>query len=332
MVSKELFPTGLDLTISRGKCSLSIPPGAVDKLVSVSACLLSDHDEYKNKAGVELTDVVQLLPHGTKLNKAATLKLRHNFTFRKKHDIKVTLLYESGTHSKKCMKPLCVFTALNRVVSLRFGHAILLTDQIIVHTTSFCHFCGRNDGCCFEFSMMILAPTELSLSQFRDGFSVKLSICKATEQKKNKAKNAERGRKGSQAFELIDSRTFELCECAISEDMDSPGQSTKKMPIIAEIARCHSAAWSIEGRLSEIYFSELQAISKGKRRHKTFSFVIGRSDSDHEAVGNSVTAWFTVRWTTPIEMAATFTPKNVSVLMEMISCITLVCFEFSHHV
>ena len=301
LVSEELTPAGLKLSIAEDKCTLSIPPNAVDEPIRISSCLLADDGEYyKSKTGNELTDVVQLRPHGTKFKTAVTLKLKHKFTFRKNHAIKITLLYESGTDSKKSMMPLCIFTALNQIVHFRFGRAVLLADQIIVHTTSFCHLCARNDGCCFDLSALVFALTDLSPTQFRDGFTVKLCFCKADKQKENKVKNAERGGTGLHAFEIIENRKFSLCGC-----------KDKLLPIAAETSGIPSAAaWSVEGN-HKVHISKLEAISKGSARHESYNFVVG-SDRSIEA-GDSVTVWFFLQWEEPVKISVTFAAKNVSV-------------------
>ncbi|XP_065833983.1 uncharacterized protein [Oscarella lobularis] len=309
VVGKELTPSGLNLTISEGKCRLSIPPGAVDVSIPVSSCLLTDGGEYRNETAVALTDVVRLLPHGTKLKKAATLKLKHNFTFREKHTIKVTLLYESGTDSRKRMKPLCVFTTLNQVVSFRFGHAVLLPDQIIIHTTSFCHTCGRNDGCRLNLSMMVLALSELN----RQPFKVILIICSSTKQKQQKAINAERGGLGPQAYKVTRSRPFDdLCEC------EFPEMPTKKLPVIAEINSFQSTAWSIDtgpkwGFPREISFRDLQAISKNEHSHRPYDFVIGFSHCSRETVDDHVIVTFGVKGTR-MQLSADIVIKDLSSL------------------
>ena len=286
---------------------MSIPPGAVDDLIVVSSCLLSDNEKYKSETGVALTDVVQLLPHGKKLQKAATLKLKHNFAFRKNHGIKVTLLYQSGTDSKKVFRPLCVLTALNQVVSFRFGYAILVADKIIVKTTSFCYICGENNGCCIKLSKLVLAPTDLSPSQFRQGFVVKLCICEASEEKEDKVIKKECERAPPHAFEMIEKREFSLCECGISKDKDPP-----VLPISAKIKEFHAATgWSVHESY-KVDFRKLRAIFKGDLQYEPYYFAVGVCDKSLD-VSDTVAVCFTIEWKEEtIKLLATFRVKNVS--------------------
>ena len=297
------------MTVAKKKCFLSFPPGAVDGQVVVSSCLLSDKGNFKSETGVALTDVVQLLPHGTKLRKEATVKLKHNFAFRKGHDLKVTLLYQSGTELKKVFRPLCVFTALNQVVSFRFGYATLVADQIIVRTTSFCWFCGENNGCCINLSELVFAPTDLSPSQFRQGFVAKLCICEASEEKEDKVTREECERTPPHAFELVEKRKFSLCECRISKDkVDSV------LPIVATINDSRSvASWIING-CYKVDFRKLRAIFIGHCFHEPYYFEFSLSDRSLD-VGDRVTVRFTLQWEEPIELLATFKANDVGDLL-----------------
>ena len=293
------------MTIAVNKCSLSIPPEAVEDPIVVSSCLLSDNEKYKSETGVALTDVVELLPHGTKLQKAATLKLKHNFALRKKHRIKVTLLYQSGTELKKVFKPLCVFTALNQVVSFRFGSATLVADKIIVRTRSFCWLCGENNGCCIKLSEMVFSPTDLSPSQFRQGFAVKLCICEASEEKEDKVIKRECKRTPHEV-EMLEKREFSLCDCDISKDKGPP-----VLPLFAKINEFQPAAgWTVRGSY-KVDFRKLRAIFKGDFLYEPYYFAIGLSDKSL-GISDTVNVWFTLECKERIDLLATFRAKNVS--------------------
>ena len=296
----------LNLAIMKDKCSLSIPSGSVDKSMKISSCLLTDKKEYESQCGAELTDIVQLLPHNARFKKAATLRLLHGFELRQNHAISVTLLYSDVTDSTRCIKPLWTFTSLEEEVSLQFGRAVLLADQIVVQTTTFFYICCRNDACCVNLSALLFSPEELKSRPFGDNFSVKLSILEKGKEEMIVSK--ERGT-GPQAYEIIQRKELSFCDCAISKDKPhSPEWEEEGGSSLVISAEMKSASvWHIDASPRKIPFNELRAISKSEAAHRTYIFDISRSVRS-PAVSNSMTVGFDFKWKKPIEpLCVTFT-------------------------
>ena len=153
---------------------------------------------------------------------------------------------------------------------------------------------------------MVFAPTDLSPSQFRQGFAVKLCICEASEEKEEKVSIRERQRTPHKV-EMLGRREFSLCECGISKDQGPP-----VLPITAKINEFQPATgWSIRGSY-KVDFRKLRAISKGDLQYEPYYFAVGVSDKSLD-VSNTVAVWFTTEWKgETIELLATFRAKNVS--------------------
>ena len=153
---------------------------------------------------------------------------------------------------------------------------------------------------------MVFAPPDLSPSQFRQGFAVKLCICEASEEKEDKVSVRE-CQSTPHKVEMLGRREFSLCDCGISKDKGSPVVliSTK----IHELQQ--ATGWSIRESY-KVDFRKLRAIFKGDRQYEHYYFAVGACDKGLD-VSNTVAIWFTIEWNEEtIELLATFMAKNVS--------------------